>query len=55
MYQPDYFYNITYATQDGIVHEIVGDEEMRLSSIYDMSKNRNLSKFKWMFASRHFE
>lgn len=55
MYQPDYLYNITYATRDGVVHEIVGDEEMRLEIIYDMSKKKNLSEYKWIFASRHFE
>ena len=55
MYQPDYLYNITYATQDGVVHEVVGDESMRLEIIYDMSKKKNLSEYKWMFASRHFE
>ena len=55
MYQPDYLYNITFATRDGAVHEVVGDEEMRLSIIYDMSRNGNLSQYKWMFASRHFE
>lgn len=55
MYQPDYLYNTTYATQDGVVHEVVGDESMRLEIIYDMSKKKNLSEYKWMFASRHFK